>query len=248
MVSEYMRIAICDGDSREREKYLEIFQSLARKHNIETEFVLYSKCEEMLFCFEDKKNMDVLITDVQMPGISGNEAAEKLRKSGYKGTIIFLSSLTDKQYILAAYDVGALHYIIKGETSPEKIEEIFLRAKEAVDMNDKKYILFTGINEWINIPVSSIRYFEIYKKIISVYYRDEKFSFHAQSFDSIKQQLTDMDFVKTHRSYLVAIKEIKQLTFHTLTIRNGKSLPVGRTHYRGVKEALTNFEQIHTII
>lgn len=243
-----MRIAICDGDSREREKHLEIFQSLARRHNIEAEFVLYSKCEEMLFGYEGKKNMDVLITDIQMPGMSGNEAAEKLRKSGYKGEIIFFTSLKDEQYILAGYDVGALHYIIKGQTPLEKIEEVFLRAKEAADMNDKRYILFTGINEWINIPVSSIRYFEIYRKIVSVYYGDETFSFHAQSFESIKQQLSDMDFIKTHRSYLVALKEIKQLTFHTLTTRNGKSLPVGRTHYFQIKEALENFEQIHTII
>lgn len=243
-----MRVAICDGEGLEREKYFDMFRSLAKKHKIDAEFVLYSKCEEMLFCYEDKKSLDVLFTDIQMPGISGIQAAKKLRRMGYKGEIIFLTDLIDKQHILSGYDVGAMHYIIKEKTPLEKIEEVFIRAKKAVELKEKNCILFAAVNEWANIPVESIRYFEMYKKVISVYYGDEKFDFHSSNFGSIKDQLEGFDFIRIHRSYYVALKEIKYLSYRTLTTRNGESLPVGRTFYHQIKEALVNFEQVHAVV
>jgi len=243
-----MRVAICDGDNLERKKYLDIFCSLAKKYKINAEFVLYSRSEEMLFCIEDKEFMDVLFIDIQMPGISGVEAAKKLRQLGYKGEIIFLTNLTDKQYILSGYDVGALHYIIKEKTPSEKIEEIFTLAQKSVEFKEKKYILFASVNEWANIAVESIRYFEMYKKVVSVYYDDEKFEFYSNNFESIKDQLAGFDFIRIHRSYYVALKEIKSLSYHTLVTRNGQNLPVGRTYYYQIKEALANYKNIHAIV
>ena len=240
-----MRIAICDNGGAERDKYLAILRFLAEKYKVNAEFVLYSKCEEMLFHFEDKKFMDILFLEVQMSDMSGIEAAKALRKLGYKGEIIFLTTLKDISFILAGYDVGALHYIVKGVTTGEKIEEIFLRAKGAGEFRKQKYILFMSGSEWVNVPVDSIRYFETYRRFVTVYYANQSFEFWAASFEDISRQMADTDFVRIHRSYLVALKEIEAITHNSLTTRLGKNLPVSRTYYSSVKEALKNYEQIH---
>ena len=241
-----MKVAICDSDRQEREKYLKIFSGIAKKHGVNAEFVLYSSGEEMLFHFADKKFMDVLFMNMKMPQMQGDEAAEKLRKLGYKDEIIFITDVCDSRSLLLGYDVGALHYIIKGETSMKKIEEIFMRAKDAVEYRSGKYVLFTTANKWINIPVASIRYFETFRRLVTIHYDDKEFDYYAPSLEKVEQQLADADFIRTHRSYLVALKEISHLTFHTLTTRDGKTLPVGRTFYPRVKEALASFEKIHT--
>jgi len=243
-----MRIAICDSSGIERKKYQNIFEEIAKQNNIETEFMSFSTCEELLFCFEGKSFMDVLFIDVNMPGRSGIETSAKLRELGYTGEIVFLTDSDDKQHLLSGYDVGALHYIIKDQTSKEKIEEIVLRIEEVANKSGEKYVLFTAANEWVNIPIKSIRYFEIYKKIITVYYGNDKFEFHAQSFANIREQMDGFDFITTHRSYIVALKEIKSLTFRTLTTRDGKTLPVGRTFYPTVKEALVEYKHVHSIV
>ena len=113
-------------------------------------------------------------------------------------------------------------------------------------MLEKRYILFTSANEWVNIPINSIRYFETYKRLVTVYYGNQSFEFFSYSFESIVKQLAGVDFIRTHRSYLVALKEIDSISFHELTTRNGIRLPVGRTYYSEVKAALKNFEHIHT--
>ena len=243
-----MKIGICDSNILDRSKYLALFRQIAKKHGIEAEFVLYSNCEQVLFLFEDKDFVDVLFTDIQMPQLSGLDMARELRAKGYKGEIVLLTYLDNKQYLLSGYDVNSLHYIIKDETPEEKIEEIFLKAKEAADKHNEEYILFTVGNQWVNIPIRSIKYFETFKRIVTVHYYEQSFEFYCSSFESLEKQLSGTGFIRTHRSYLVALREIENFSFHTLTIRNGKSIPVGRTYYPEIRKALAEHYKTHTVM
>jgi len=242
-----MRIAICDNKIHERDRYFDMLRLMSKKHKIDAEFILYSNCGEMLFRFEDKRFMDILFIEIEMSDMSGIEAAQKMRLLGYKGEIVFLTRKKDKQILLAGYDVGALNYIIRDETPDEKVEEIFLRAKELAEFKKQKYVLFTSGSDWVNIPLNSIRYFEIYRRFVTVYYGAQNFEFYASSLESIENQLAGAGFIRIHRSYLVAIKEIGSITYSSLKTRTGISLPIGRTYYSSVKETLKNSEQILTI-
>ena len=237
-----MRIAICDSNAEDQRIYLTVFKQLAEIHKKDTEFILYSKIKEIFFHYEDKAVIDILFLEVRLNMTSGIAAAQKLRSQGFTGEIIFLTNEKDLKSVLSGYDVDAMHYIIKGETSMTKIEEIFLRAKERSEQKQQQMIMFTSRNEWINIPIDSIRFFEIYKKLVKVYYANESFEFFCDSFLSIKEQLSGARFIQSHRSYLVAIKEIQRLTFSALITRDGREVPVGRAFYPLVKEAMMSLE------
>jgi DNA-binding NarL/FixJ family response regulator len=65
---------------------------------------------------------DVLLLDMEMPGMSGNEVAQKLQESGSSILILALSAHDDKQYIQELLANGASGYLIKEEV-PEAIVE-----------------------------------------------------------------------------------------------------------------------------
>lgn len=65
---------------------------------------------------------DVLLLDMEMPGLSGNEVAQKLQESGSEVRILALSAHDDKQYIQELLANGASGYLIKEEV-PEAIVE-----------------------------------------------------------------------------------------------------------------------------
>lgn len=244
-----MRIAICDNILSEREKYKEIFRTLAMKNGIAADFDFYESGAEMLFHLENpKKFADIVFLDVYIPDMTGIEAAQKLREVRYAGEIIFLTSSQEKQHILSGYDVNALHYIIKNETTYEKIIEIFLRAEKAVSHKNQKTLTLSAGNEWRNILIKNIQYFEIFKKIITVHYENKSFAFYTRSLEYVEKQLAGLDFVRIHRSYLVALCEIESLSYNSVVMRNGTKLPVGRTYYLAVKKALSDSKQIHAII
>lgn len=65
---------------------------------------------------------DVLLLDMEMPGISGNQVAEELQKEEARVKILALSAHDDKQYIQELLANGASGYLIKEEV-PEAIVE-----------------------------------------------------------------------------------------------------------------------------
>ena len=59
---------------------------------------------------------DIIFMDIQMPGIDGMRAAERLRAVDSTVVLIFVTSLA--QYAIQGYSVGALDYILKPVNYP----------------------------------------------------------------------------------------------------------------------------------
>lgn len=58
---------------------------------------------------------DILLIDIQMPGLSGLEAGEAILKEDPKARILFLTTFSDNEYIVKALQIGARGYLIKQE-------------------------------------------------------------------------------------------------------------------------------------
>jgi two-component system response regulator DegU len=65
---------------------------------------------------------DLLLLDVEMPGLSGIEVARRLNKSKAKTRILVLSAYDDREYIREMFANGASGYLIK-EEAPQRILE-----------------------------------------------------------------------------------------------------------------------------
>ena len=66
---------------------------------------------------------DVVITDVEMPGIDGIELTEKIRAFRPETIIVFLSSYDEFDYARAAIDLNVKDYILKQELDAASLEK-----------------------------------------------------------------------------------------------------------------------------
>ena len=55
---------------------------------------------------------DIVLSDINLPGISGIEAVQELKKF-HQFKVIFLSGYDDFQYLQSAIQIGAEDYILK---------------------------------------------------------------------------------------------------------------------------------------
>ncbi|MCL2136394.1 MAG: response regulator transcription factor [Coriobacteriia bacterium] len=60
---------------------------------------------------------DILLTDIQMPGLSGLDAAAAILAEFPKARIVLLTTFSDDEYIVSALRMGAKGYLIKQDVA-----------------------------------------------------------------------------------------------------------------------------------
>ena len=73
-----------------------------------------------------QRPVDVIVSDIRMPGIGGIELIGRLREAGNATPVILLTTFDDSELMLAAVDAGAQGFLLK-DASPEDLAEAIAR-------------------------------------------------------------------------------------------------------------------------
>lgn len=231
-----MNVLICDNCIQQAFQCEKMLLRLAKRHGVRVKVYTYKSGEALLFQIEDNlASIDLVYMDINMPGIDGVSTALKLRELGFSGDIIFYTA--SPEYAISGYDVSALHYIVKGQTSDKKFEEIFLRAHEKKKRRECEVIILTCAGESRCIPLEAIRYFEIQQRILTVHYEANTFEFYS-TIRQMEEQLFQKGFLRTHKSYLVNKHYVRSISVNNLILDTDETLPVGKRYYTDCLRAL----------
>lgn len=88
-----------------------------------------STSQEALDCLQQHK-VDIVLSDISMPGMSGLELHQVITKHWPKAKVIFLTGYSDFSYIQQATRQGSVDYILKTEGNAKIVESILRAAKE----------------------------------------------------------------------------------------------------------------------
>ena len=70
--------------------------------------------------------VDVVLSDIRMPGLDGIEALRALRERGDATPVVLLTTFDDSDLLLRAADAGAQGFLLK-DASPEDLREAIVR-------------------------------------------------------------------------------------------------------------------------
>jgi DNA-binding LytR/AlgR family response regulator len=235
-----LKIALCDDNRCSINQYAELISQIAEKHQIKIQLSSYLSGESLLFHFsEAPEQTDIIFLDVMMGKTDGLETARKLRDCDCKAQIVFLTSYED--YVYEAFDVNALQYLLKDNTSSEKFEEVFLKAAELASKKDDELFTFEFDGKTSAVPIHQISYFEIWQRIVTVHYSEGKTAKFYGSMERIEKRLSGKDFVRSHRSYLIHLPYIVTFRQQIVQLKTGETVPVGVTYVQSLKKAFSDY-------
>ncbi len=218
-----MRIAICDDEEPQRlllKKYLEEW---ARQNRVILETGQFVSGESFLFAWEDDRNYDLLILDIELGKLSGMELAAAIRKTDEEIPILFVTGY-DK-YMPQGFEVAALHYLLK-PVDPEKLYEVLDRLRAKRKREDK--LFFQTERGPVSLPPSKIWYIEARAHQCVLYTEEEEYILRVSISETARQLDGHREFVRCHRSYLVNLRHVCAIVKPDLFLDDKRRIPVSR--------------------
>ena len=120
-----MRAAICDDRAEDARLFAQYVRAWAESRGGRAALEIFPSAEAFLFAYDEDKDFDLLLLDVEMGGMDGVTMARRVRAENASVQIVFITGYTD--YIAEGYDVAALHYLVK-PVREEKLFEVLDRA------------------------------------------------------------------------------------------------------------------------
>jgi two-component system LytT family response regulator len=198
---------------------------------------------------------DLIFLDVQMPKINGFEMLELL-----EDTPVIIFTTAYDQYALKAFEVNAIDYLLKPysqERFNEAVDKAFTyldnkslqesKIKQLVRVQDsnKEYLERVVVKDGQDItivPSENIRWLEAQDDYVMIHTHQKKY-LKQKTMRYFEEHLDPKDFIRIHRSYIVALKEIKKIELmekdsYQVVLGDQKTLPLSRSGYSRLKELL----------
>lgn len=223
-------LAICEDDSYMLEKLQKIAELYVKKRNLHTNIRVFLSGEDLM---KEPFSYDILLLDLKLPGIDGIEVAKRF---GGRSQIIFVTAY--KEYALNAFDVGAVHYLVKPVTK----EKLFLaldRATERIVRAEPRTIVLTGNGNLKKISIDHILCCEVYDHQVCIHTADGDYEYTG-SLDSLEEKL-DARFFRCHRSFLVNIQHIVRQEKGMAVVAGGHKVMVSRRRQQELMRRLLSF-------
>jgi len=175
-----------------------------------------------------KNQVDLLFIDINIP-----TSIELLGSLINKPITIFITAY--KKYALKGFEFGALDYLLK----PIDFERFSIATGRAIELykymqyakhNDEDCLFVRSAHKTIRIQLNEIEYIEGVVDYIRIHITNEKPVLTLMSLKSIIKKLPADKFRRIHRSYIVAVSQIKELQNKKVLLFSSKELPISSSY------------------
>jgi DNA-binding LytR/AlgR family response regulator len=173
----------------------------------------------------ESHEVDLLFLDIRMPDISG---IDFFRSLSHKPEVIFTSAYSE--FAIDCFELKAMDYLLK-PVSFEKFLSACNRVKEYLELKnlktkEKDYFFINAAHKLHKVFYDDILYLEGYKDYTKLHLTSSSAPLLIlHNLKYFEDLLEKKDFVRIHRSYIVAVRKINTVSRKLVTIHSN-SLPV----------------------
>lgn len=232
------RIAICDDECTMVEQHAEAVRESLRCCNCTGEIVTYTGSDNLLADItEESFYFDLILLDIEMPGVTGMELAKSIRPYLPDAKIIFITSHIE--YAIDAFELSVFRYVPKNDKE-KRLPAALIEAFRLLALGqDKTYTVGTG-NRMERI---------LHKRILAIWKDGKNAVLRTEdgetkvrkSLGQVYEELAAEEFLFVDRGCIVNLLHIVQLKEGEVLLKNGERYPVSRSHLQEVKQKVNAY-------
>ncbi len=176
--------------------------------------------------------IDLLFLDIQMPTLSGNQLLKTL-----KNPPLTIFTTAYSEYAIEAFELQAVDYLLK-PFSFERFLQSIHKAKELIKLQEstgtivipeqsRDFFSIKVDGKIVKVYFDDILFIEGLKEYVKIVCRDARFV-TLESLKNLEDLLPTDNFIRVHKSYIIAKNKVQSLDGNILEIGKHK-IPISRT-------------------
>lgn len=185
----------------------------------------------------NQQKVDLLFLDIQMPKLSGFDFLRTL-----KAPPKIIVTTAHEEFALEGYALNITDYLLK----PFSFERFLMAINKTLEKTsedkpsfstsatDQNRIFIKGDKKHLQIKLEELLFVEAYGNYTKLFLSDTYILSH-EGISSLKSLLPSKDFIRVHKSFIVALDKIESIEGNRIHISTHK-IPIGQTYNSTIKK------------
>ena len=231
-----MNIAVCDDEGKILEEIAAFIEKDFPGNKVQT----FSDGETFLAAVRaaPESESELLLLDIDMPGMTGMELAAELTSEKVRTLIVFVTAHDELVYDSFKYHPFAF---VRKKFLQEELRNVLLDCQKEIDMRtSKKRFVFQNGSQLVNLAQSEILYFEGQANYLAIHTVDGEYRMRS-TMSAVEKELGDSGFLRIHKGFLVNLEHVRILKTEGLELDSGGLLPIGKSYSEAAKKSILRF-------
>ena len=229
-----MQIWLAEDEAPQRTQLCALLRQVCAARSVEVELRAFDSGLALVEAY--RPGVDLLLLDIDMPGLSGMDAAHRIRERDERVLIVFCTNLVARA--LDGYAVAALDFLVKPITSG-RLDDLMAKVQRRLGLSAPAALTLHTQDATTVVPVRDILYAETYGRKVRLHTVQATLDLRM-TLSALEGQLPENAFFRIHNACIVSLAHVDRISGCDVTV-SGDILPVSRHKKRDFLKALTNF-------
>ena len=231
-----MKIAVCDDEYKILEEIAAFIEKEFPGNKVQT----FSDGQAFLSSVRAAPDAepDLVLLDIDMPGMTGMELAAELTSEKVRTLIVFVTAHDELVYDSFKYHPFAF---VRKKFLQEELRNVLQDCQKEIDgRTSKKRFVFQNGSQMVNLAQSEILYFEGQANYLAIHTVDGEYRMRS-TMSAVEKELGDSGFLRIHKGFLVNLEHVRILKTEGLELDSGGLLPIGKSYSEAAKKSILRF-------
>jgi two-component system, LytTR family, response regulator len=177
-----------------------------------------------------QESIDLIFLDIQMPDMMGTDFVKLIQNKAIQ--VIFTTAYSD--YAIEGFNLNVLDYLLK----PIEFGRFMVACNRAFERlnkgnTDEKSIFVKDGYDWMKVNLNDVLYIQSDTNLLFIHEKNRKITTRMTLADMLSL-LSPNQFIRVHKSYIVAVDAIQKIEKHQISVGNLK-IPLAESYRESIE-------------